>query len=356
MESKPPLQITITPGTVVATVFILLGFWLAWFLRDLLLVVLTAVVLASAIEPATARLIRWGVPRVLGVVLIYLLSLSAIVLIFYLFVPQLVSETRNFIEVLPSYMETLELSPENTLLGVGGSSITDALMQFQNVLKTSAGGFLSVASSVFGGLMSFVLILVLSFYFAVQDRGLEDFLRIVTPANKQKYVLDLWKRAQHKMGRWLQGQLLLSLIVGVFVYIGLLILGVPYAFLLAIIAMVLELIPVFGSILAAVPAVAVGFVDGGTTLALLVVALYVIVNQIQGNVIYPLVVQKVLGVAPLVVILAIIVGAQLGGFLGILIAVPVAAAIQEYVNDIQRSRSGVGHAEEEGVVAGGGKE
>jgi predicted PurR-regulated permease PerM len=286
-------------------------------------------------------MVRWGIPRILGVVLIYLLTLSSIIFLFYLFVPQLVTETRNFIEALPAYMETYELSPESTVFGVGGSSITDALLQFQNVLRTSAGSFLGVVSSVFGGLMSFVLIVVLSFYFAVQDRGLEDFLRIVTPAQKQTYILNLWKRAQYKMGRWLQGQLLLSLIVGVFVYIGLLVLGVPYALLLAIVAMVFELIPVFGSILAAVPAVAVAFVDGGTTLALLVITLYVVVNQVQGNVIYPLVVQKVLGVAPLVVILAIIVGAQLGGFLGILIAVPIAAAIQEYVNDLQKSRNGV---------------
>lgn len=344
MHERPPLQITITSGTIVAVVFILLGFWLAWYLRDVLLVVLTAVVLASAIEPATVRMMRWGLPRVLAVVLIYLLAVCTIVLLFYFFVPQLVTETRSFVEAFPAYLETLQVSPQDTLLGgAEGTTITDSLLQFQDVLKTSSSGVLNAAASVFGGLMSFALIVVLSFYFAVQERGLDDFLRLLTPTRKQDYILDLWKRAQVKMGRWLQGQLLLSLIVGVLVYLGLLVLGVPYALLLAIIAAVLELIPVFGSILAAIPAVAVAFVsvDGGTSQALLTIVLYVVVNQLQGNVIYPLVVQKVLGVAPLVVILAIIIGAQLGGFLGILIAVPLAAAIQEYVNDVQKGKQHV---------------
>jgi predicted PurR-regulated permease PerM len=321
------------------TVLILLSFWLAWYLRDLILIVLTAVVLASAMEPATARLIRIGIPRILSVISLYLMAMLMLVFVFYLFVPQLITETRNFVDALPAYLETMEVSPQDTLVGFGAGSLTEGIAEFQEFLKNSSGNILSVASSVFGGLFSFILIIVLSFYFAVRERGLDDFLRMVTPMRKQEYILDLWKRAQHKMGRWLQGQLLLSLIVGVMVYVGLLILGVPYALLLAIVAALLELVPVFGSILAAVPAVAVAFIDGGTSLALLTIALYVVVNQLQGNIIYPLVVQKVLGVAPLVVILAILVGAQLGGFLGILIAVPIAAAIQEYINDIQKERA-----------------
>lgn len=341
MDTKQPLQITITPGTVVSTVAILLVFWLLWYLRDLALVVLTAVVLASAIEPATLALMRFKVPRVMAVVLLYLIATFLVLSLFYFFVPQLVHETRDFAQTFPTYLKALDISPQDALLGTeDGGSITESLLQFGDVLKSSSSGFLSAASAVFGGVMSFALIMVLSFYFAVQERGLDDFLRLITPARKHDYILDLWRRAQFKMGRWLQGQLFLSLIVGVMVYVGLLILGVPYALLLGIAAAVLELIPVFGSILAAIPAVAVAFVGGGgdTTLALLTIGLYVVVNQLQSNVIYPLVVQKVLGVSPLVVILAIIVGAQLGDFLGILIAVPVAAAIQEYVNDLQKHR------------------
>jgi len=253
---------------------------------------------------------------------------------------------------LPAYLETLQLSDTSTLpMTEVGVPITDQLLRFQDVLKTSSSGILNAASAVFGGLMSFILIVVLSFYFAVQERGLNEFLRMVTPVKKQDYILDLWKRAQKKIGRWLQGQLLLSLLVGVMVYVGLLFMGIPYALLLGIAAAILELIPVFGSIIAAVPAVALAFIDAGTAKALLVIVLYVVVNQLQGNIIYPLVVQKVLGVSPLIVILAIIIGAQVAGFLGILIAVPIAAAVQEYVNDVQRGKQRLAYPAEDGTVA-----
>lgn len=351
MNSKSPLTVTITPGTIITVVLVLLGFWLLFYLHELVLVVLTAVILASAIEPATLRMMSWGLPRILSVVLLYLSVFATLALGFYLFVPILVDETRNLVTELPTYLKTLQLEEVSMgLFDEEGLSLTDQISRLQDVLVNSGSGVLAAASTIFGGLLSFVLIIVLTFYFAVREQGLNDFLRLVTPMKKQEYIFDLWKRAQHKMGRWLQGQLLLSLLVGVLVYIGLSILGVPYAFLLAIIAAVLELVPVFGSILAAVPAVIVSFIDGGATQALLVIALYTVVNQVQGNIVYPLVVQKVLGVSPLVVILAIIVGYQLAGFLGVLIAVPVAAAIQEYINDVQKGRAELAYPAEDGTL------
>jgi predicted PurR-regulated permease PerM len=333
------VTVTITPGTILTTVAILAACWVVFYLRDIVLVVVTAIVLASAIEPAAARMLRWGVPRVVGVVLMYVAIAAIIVSLFYFFVPRLIAEMNNFVQEVPVYLETLAIDPADLgFMPTTEGDFTTWLLDMQQVVRQAGGGVFVAASSIFGGLVSFALIVVLSFYLAVQERGIDDFLKMVTPINKQGYILGLWKRAQYKMGRWMQGQLLLSLIVGILVYIPLVLLGVPYALLLAITAAVLELIPVFGSILAAIPAVAVSFVSGGTGLALLVILVYVVVNQLQANVIYPLVVQKVLGIAPLVVILAIIVGAQLGGFLGVLVAVPVAAALQEYVADVQRRR------------------
>lgn len=291
-------------------------------------------------------------PRVLAVVLIYLGVFLFLVSFFYFLLPPLVSETASFIKVLPVYLESLNISqPGIAYVSDESTPIFEQALQLQDILKASSAGALGVASAVFGGIVSFVLIIVLSFYFAVQDRGLDNFIRLVTPPRHQEYLLDLWRRAQIKIGRWLQGQLLLSLIVGVLVYLGLLALGVPYALLLALIAAVLELIPVFGSILAAIPAVVLSFLDSGTTLAILVIILYVVVNQLQGNLIYPMVVQKILGIPPLVVILAIIAGYQLAGFLGVLIAVPIASALQEWVSDIQKGKQHLAYPKEDGSIA-----
>jgi predicted PurR-regulated permease PerM len=342
MHDQRPITIAITPSTMFVGVVIVLGFVLAYVLRDLLWVILTAVVLASAVEAPTARMVRWGMSRVLAVALLYLTVVVFLSAVFYFVVPPVLREANSFLTELPTYLETFNLtSIEGLPTKPGdGSALLGELAPLQSLLKSTSSGILGAASSVFGGLMSFVLIVVLSFYLAVLDQGIDDFLRIVTPMRHHTYILGLWRRAQRKIGRWFQGQLLLSVIIGVMIYIGLLILGVPHPALLALIAGILELIPVFGSILSAVPAVAVATIAGGASLALLTIAMYVVVNQLEGNVIYPLVVQKVLGVSPLVVILAIIAGAQVGGFLGILIAVPVAAAVQEYVNDVQKGKRG----------------
>jgi predicted PurR-regulated permease PerM len=208
----------------------------------------------------------------------------------------------------------------------------------KGLLSEFSGDTIGTATAVFGGLLSFIMILVFSFYFAIQERGIEDFLRVVTPKEHEPYVLGLWDRSKKKIGLWLQGQLLLGVIVGVLVFLLLSILGVKHALVLAVVAAVFELIPVFGPTLAAAPAVMVAFVDGGVTLGLLVIGAYVIIQQFENHLIYPLVVTKVVGVPPLLVILALIIGGKLAGFLGIVLSAPIAAILQEVFNDIEVSR------------------
>jgi len=200
------------------------------------------------------------------------------------------------------------------------------------------GNAFTAASAIFGGVFSFILIIVFSFYFAVIETGVEGFLRVIAPYEHQAYVLGLWRRTRHKIGLWMQGQLLLAFIMGILVYLGLTILGVQHALILAVIAATFEIIPVFGPTLSAVPAVLIAFVDGGPSLGVLTIALYVIAQQFENHLIYPLVVTRVVGVPPLLVILALIVGWELAGFLGILLSVPAAAMIQELVSDMEARR------------------
>ena len=193
-------------------------------------------------------------------------------------------------------------------------------------------------STVFGGVLSLILIIVLSFYFAVQEDGVGKFLRIVLPLRYEDYVLGLWKRSEYKIGRWLQGQLLLGLLIGVLVYLGLMILGVPNALLLAIFAAFFEIIPVFGPILAAIPSTLIAVTQSGPTLALLVIGFYIIIHQFENQLIYPLVVKKVVGIPPILVILALLVGFKLAGVLGIILSVPVSAVLVEILDDVQKDK------------------
>lgn len=340
-------NISITAGTVIKALFILALAWGIWMLRDLVLIVITAVVIASAVEPGIRALVARKLPRVIGVIIIYLVLLGTFFGLFYFFLPSLLVDFATFLSSLPQYLDSINRSGAfdqyANILGIPAPSTIspDQMMEGIRSVFDFSGTFsnaFTAASKIFGGVFSLILIFVFSFYFAVVETGVDDFLRIVTPKKHQAYVQGLWKRSQHKIGLWMQGQLILAVIIGVLVFLGLTILGVPHALLLAVIAGIFEIIPVFGPTLSAIPAVGIAFVDGGATLGLLTVALYVIAQQFENHLIYPLVVTRVVGVPPLLVILALIAGAELAGFLGIILSVPAAATLQELVKDYESGK------------------
>jgi predicted PurR-regulated permease PerM len=212
------------------------------------------------------------------------------------------------------------------------------------------GNALKTVTTFFGGILSFILIIVLSFYLSSQERGIENFLRLISPVKSRTYVVDLWKRSQEKIGLWAQGQLMLGVVVGVLVFLIMSMLGIPSALFLALIATIFELIPVFGPILSAIPAVSLAFMNGinplatalsvgaGVKAGLIVAFIYFIIQQIESHVIYPEVVRKIVGIPPVLVILALIIGAKMAGFLGIILSVPVTAILMEFLNDVAKEK------------------
>lgn len=338
--------IHISTKTIITTILFILLVAFLYFLRDLVLILLTAIVIASAIEPAAKWFMRYKVPRVASVLFVYIIVAAVLFGIFRLFIPPLLNEASGFYNILPQYIDSLvnygssEVSVLKDVIPQAGSefSLQSAISSLQSAIVNISEGFVKTISVIFGGLFSLILIIVFSFYFAVQKNGIDDFLRVITPLKHQDYIINLWRRSQKKIGLWMQGQLVLGLIIGVLTYLGLTVLGVPYAFLLAVLAAAFELIPIFGPILAAIPAVLVAFIGGTATLGFMVIGLYLIIQQFENHLIYPLVVKKVVGVPPLLVILALIVGIKVAGFLGVILSVPVAAALQEFTNDIQKEK------------------
>lgn len=343
--------ISITAGTFVKGIAILLGAWVLWVLRDLVMIIITSVILASSIEPGIKFLSRFRIHRIPAVLITYICVAGLFLGLIVAFVPLIINEASDITQKLPSMMSSIDKNVlgdkqilSNAFWGENkptASSINPALEdlfgKFSGASNASQN-VLGAAGVIFGGIFSFVLIVVLSFYFAMQERGIENFLRIILPFGNEEYAINLWERSKAKIGKWMQGQLLLGVLIFVLVYLGLTIFGVPYAMSLALLAGILEIIPVFGPILASIPGVILAFTVGGPTLAAIVAGFYLLVQQFESHLIYPLVVRKVVGVPPILVILALIIGAQLGGFLGILISVPVAAAIMELVEDIERKK------------------
>ncbi|HEY9586136.1 MAG TPA: AI-2E family transporter, partial [Candidatus Paceibacterota bacterium] len=257
MESKE-VNLNISITSIVKVLVVLALAAVLFMVRDVFLIILTAIVIASAIEPGARFGSRFRIPRALSILVMYVVvGLLFLAALYFLLVP-LLSESSNFLSSIPEYTKNLSSTSDfpgsSFIEGITSTvSIPDLVGQINTALLHISSGFLGTIDVIFGGILSFVLIIVLSFYFAVQEDGVSKFLRIITPAKEEKYVTSLWRRAQEKIGLWMQGQLLLAVIVAILAFLGLTILGVPNALLLAFIAGVLEIIPIFGPILSAVP-------------------------------------------------------------------------------------------------------
>ncbi|MCX6762926.1 MAG: AI-2E family transporter, partial [Candidatus Moranbacteria bacterium] len=187
--------------------------------------------------------------------------------------------------------------------------------------------------SFIGGILSLLVVLSIAFYMSVEEKGVKKFFASIAPDEHGEYVTGLVDRIQYKMGRWLLGQLALMVIIFAIDYVGLLVIGAPYALILAILAGLLEIVPYVGPIVSAVVAASISFLHGPLT-GFLVLALFAIAQQLEGYVIAPLVMKRAVGLNPVVVILALLIGFKLGGVMGVIISVPVATVISEVVKDL----------------------
>jgi predicted PurR-regulated permease PerM len=307
--------------------------------------VLVAVVIASSFEPVAKFFSKYKIPRGVSVGVSYLLIIAVLIGGIALFLPKIVEDLAGFIKNLPGILSSLnsvqvfgrDVGFSDLSLYVSEISQNIDKGQILTVIKNSLSGAGTVAHTtgiVIGNIVNFVIILVLSFYLAAQEKGVENFLKIITPKDYERYIIGLWERSQRKISQWAQGQLLLSFIMAVIIYVPLSILGVPYAAMLACIAFLGELIPVVGMTLAMIPALFIALSAGGVSMFVATLITYLVAGQVENHILYPKVMDRVVGVPSVVVIISIIIGAQVAGFWGIVLAVPLASILLEFISDL----------------------
>ncbi len=337
--------VQITTGSIVKGILLILLAYVLFLLKDVLLLVLVSIVIASFVEAGVRGLERYKMSRMVSVPIIFAITILIVFAIFYAFVPIIVRELSDMLALLFQYLPSDTPINQQSIQGATDfvntitrhSSVNDLLSSVKNASAMLSQGATSFIGTTFGGLLNFILIVVMSFYLSIQEKGIDAFLRLLTPARNEAYVLGLWERTQRKIGLWFKGQLLLGLIVGAVTSIVLALLGVQYGFLIGLISGIAELIP-FGIIFAAVPAILLSVIDGGVFLGVKVFIYYVVIQQIENYVLSPIVAKRVVGIPPLVVLLAFLVGITLAGFWGALVAMPVAVFILEYMSDVEKQK------------------
>src|SRR3989344_1731068 len=254
-QEGDPRTISISTETLFRVLMVAAVIVGIFIVKEVVIALFLAIIIASAIEPGVLWLKARKVPRLLAAVLIYLGVLFVFLTVIYLVVPLLYEEALHL-------AATYSLIKQNVLSGIQGfssfpllsyitESLTNVLFVPSEYLTKFQGGIFDVAQAAFGGVLTFFLAAVFSFYLVTQEGGIEQFLRLITPVKYEEYVIDLWQRSQKKLGRWLRTQMLLGAIVGILIFFSLTFLGMENALLFAALAGFFEIIPVAGPILAA---------------------------------------------------------------------------------------------------------
>jgi predicted PurR-regulated permease PerM len=334
MESKRQL-IDVSIFTIIKFFLVVVALFFLYLIKEVLALIFVALIFAAAVDPWVDRLEKYKFPRGVSILLIYLVLFSLLFLVVYLLIPPIITQVGQLAENFPLYYERVaslldvlrEYSAEHGVL----ENIQRSLTNLRDNLFGAASSIFNVVVNIFGGIFSFFVILVITFYLTVEESALKRTL-IFLPRKYQDFSLHLVNKVQEKIGQWLKGQLVLCLIIGLMTYVGLLILGVNYALVLALVAGIGELIPYIGPIISAVPAVFLAFTQSPVK-ALLVVILFVVIQQVENHILAPKVMQKAVGLNPIISIVALLIGAKIGGIVGIILAIPVATAISVVVSE-----------------------
>ncbi len=326
--------ISISTGTFFKAVLIFLGLWFLWYIREIVAMFVVAIMLASVIDPFADWFAQKRIPRGLAVLIVYTVLLALASLIVIVLVPIVVEQSGQLLQNISTSSRDLidsfvQFQQRHQVL----DSLTSGLQSFQQSITASAGSVFTTVKGFFGGIAALIIVLVLAFYMVVEEDSMRKYFRTLAPAEYQPYLNQTLKKMQMKIGAWLRGQIILGFFIGLAVYIGLKLLGVPYALLLALIAGLFEIVPYVGPIISLIPAAIIGFAQS-PVLGVAVVILYLILQQVENNVLVPKIMQKVTGLSPILSIAALLVGVQIGGVVGAILAIPLATMIAVVVEDI----------------------
>lgn len=317
------------------------GAYFLYLLRDIVLLVLLAVLTAAAFYPVIGRLTRWKFSRTGAVVAVYLGFLTLIVAMVAIFIPLFISEVKNFATAWPTYGEKLSgilAALEQYFQSFGVEFSRDRFFgEIESGLSQGVGDIVATTVGIFSGLIHFLGYFFLALYLSLEEDGIEKFFLALTPDRYHARAAEVARKIRDRVSRWLGAQLLLMTIVFGIYYAGLSLLGVPYALAIALFGGLVEIVPYIGPILAGVPAVVFGLLEA-PVIGLSVLAYYTVAHQLESHIIAPQVMKHSAGLNPVVLIVAVLIGLELGGAIGVLLAVPAAMVAGVFVEDFMEKK------------------
>lgn len=301
----------------------------AYFVSNILIILLLAIVISAALDAPLNYLETKRVPRLLGMIFIFIAILSVLVLLIYTVLPLVILEFKelfsHFDHIQSTLYKTLGLSKFTGSLKINIDTLSAAIF-------SGSFSFADIFPRIFNNALMVVALVVISFYLALYRDGVENFMRAVLPLSQEEHAIKIFHRARKKIGKWLEGQIFLSLIMAVVTFLGLEILGVNYSLVLGVLAGIFEIIPFIGPVIAGTVAFFVA-ISQSITLGIYVLIFFVIIQQLEGHLLVPIIMRKATGIHPVIVVLSILMGAEIYGVTGAILAIPIIVVLQELVED-----------------------
>lgn len=317
-------------NSILRVIIVLLALWFLFVVRDIIAIVFVSLILASALSPTIDRMAKRGIPRALTVLGWYLLIIALFGAVIYFILPPVISQLRQLAEQFPIYFASLEKVMRNIKeFGIQTHLLDDSqqnLNALSNFLNSFTSNIFNTTRGFISGFVALLTVFVLTLYLLLDENGIKKFFVALLPIKQKNQIVTIANKVGLGLGAWLRGQILLGIIVGAVVYIGLYFLHIPYALTLALLAGVLEIIPVIGPIISAIPTILIALTISPTT-ALLVTIFYILVQELENKLLVPKVMQLTVGLHPVTIIIVLLIGAKLMGILGILLAVPVTTMV-----------------------------
>ncbi len=327
-----PQKIEISHKTIIFTVFFLLFLWFLFQIKEIIFLVFVAFILMSAFKPLADWLEKFRVPRFVSVLLIYIFIVGTITWGASSILPALVTQSIHLGENLPNYITAVA-----PFMKIDQQVITQQIAPFsENVVKLTIG--------VFSNIITLFSLIIISFYLLIERQHLAIHLAGFMGEKEAKKWVAVTSKIEERLGAWMRGQLMLGVTIGVATYIVLSIIGLPYTLSLAILAGILEIIPIIGPIISAVPAILVALTTS-PFLAVITGVAYFVIQQSESHIIVPLVMKQTVGLPPLVTIISLMIGAKIAGVGGALLAVPMVVAGATLVAEYIKMRESIKPAE-----------
>lgn len=314
-------KIEISHRTIIFTVFFLIGLWLLFEIRQIIVALFVSLILMSAINPTVNRLEKYRLPRWLAILIVYIIVIAVVGGMMAMMITPLVEQTASFINKSIYYLKDVGN------FGIDPNVLASQLAQLGSI----PANILRVTVDFFSNIVAVIALAFMTFYLLLERKNLDKYLIAIFGNEREKEAIHVVNNIERRLGSWVRGELTLMILIGLMSYVGLRLLGVEFALPLAILAGLLEILPNIGPVVSAIPAVLTGLMVS-PMMALAVAALYFLIQQSENTFVAPKVMQKVVGVNPLITILSLSIGFKLAGVAGAVLAVPIVLVIQELIN------------------------